>query len=285
MKFNYQEFTKRNIGFVSESEQDILKSSSVFIPGVGGMGGIVAACLARSGVENFILADIDEFELSNLNRQIFANLNSVGKSKAETTKVELQKINPNIKVTLYNETWVNHLNDILPKVDVVVNGCDDCLSTVILLRQCKKHGVHAVDAFAATLPNVYVIRATDPRPEEVFNFPTNGIAEENLTNDIARGCLIKEIEHVAVHSSSLKYIDFTIAREILQEKRSRVSFAPMVWTTGNMMSYEAIRILLKKSGGPSVKGIFFNVWTGKVEKPKNIFLASIRRMLVKKYLK
>ncbi|MDG1517700.1 MAG: ThiF family adenylyltransferase [Flavobacteriales bacterium] len=284
MSFNYQEFTTRNIGFVNEKEQLLLKNATVFIPGVGGMGGIVAACLARSGVENFIIADMDEFEVSNLNRQIFANLNSVGKSKAETTKEELQLINPNIKITLYNETWVNHLEDILPQVDVVVNGCDDSLSTVKLMRKCKVHGIHAVDAFAATLPNVYVIRAEDPRPEEVFKYPTFGIPDESLTKEIASGCLIKEIEHVAVHSSSLNYIDLTVAQEIMEGKRSRVSFAPMVWTTGCMMSYEAIRTILKKPGGPSVKGLFFNVWTGKIEKPKNFLIAALRRLLVKKYL-
>jgi tRNA A37 threonylcarbamoyladenosine dehydratase len=72
--FTYDEFITRNIGFVSVQEQEILKHANIFIPGVGGMGGAALACLARVGVCNFTIADIDTFEVSNLNRQIFSSL-------------------------------------------------------------------------------------------------------------------------------------------------------------------------------------------------------------------
>lgn len=97
--FSYSEFTTRNIGFVSENEQNTLKNTRVFIAGVGGMGGAALACLARMGIEHFIIADIDHFEISNLNRQIFSNLDVLGKDKAEVTAVALKNINPNISIS------------------------------------------------------------------------------------------------------------------------------------------------------------------------------------------
>jgi hypothetical protein len=149
----------------------------------------------------------------------------------------------------------------LKNTDIVINGCDDIKATIHLMRKCAQHKIHAIDAFASPLPNVYVIRAQDRRPEKVFGFPTAGIALESITKEMEAICLQKEIEHVAVHSSSLSYVDTHIAGEILNGKRKRISFAPMVWTTGCLMSYEAVRLLLRKKGGAGVKGIFFNPWT------------------------
>ena len=63
-QFSYKEFTTRNIGFVTESEQASLKSSKIFVAGTGGMGGAAIACLARMGVGEFIFADLDEFEVT-----------------------------------------------------------------------------------------------------------------------------------------------------------------------------------------------------------------------------
>ena len=65
--FDYDDFTGRNIGFVTEAEQGRLRKARVFIPGVGGMGGACLASLVRSGIETFAIADIDVFEVSNLN--------------------------------------------------------------------------------------------------------------------------------------------------------------------------------------------------------------------------
>ena len=283
--FSYEEFITRNIGFVSEKEQQSLRNTKVFIPGVGGMGGIALACMARLGIEHFIIADIDHFEVSNLNRQIFASMDMIGKDKAEVSKNALLKINPNIKIELRNGNWVNELDEILKKTDVVVNGCDDIKCTVQLMRKCKEHKVPAIDAFASPLPNVYVIKPNDNRPEKVFGFPTMDLSIEKITKEIESACMQKEIEHVLVHSNTIRYVDLDIAKEIILGIRKRISIAPMVWTTGCMMAYEVMRIVLKKPGGPGVKGIFFNPWTYQIERPKNFLAATIRRYIVRKFIK
>jgi molybdopterin/thiamine biosynthesis adenylyltransferase len=282
--FTYEEFITRNIGFVSEKEQAILRQACVFIPGVGGMGGAALACLARAGVSHFIIADIDQFEISNLNRQMFSSLEVIGKDKAKVAEMVLKNINPEVTVEIRTGNWVNELDEILKKVNIVLNGCDDIRSTIQLMRKCAEYKISAIDAFASPLPNVYVIRPSDKRPEEVFQFPTLHKPIESITKEIETQCLRKEIEHIAVHSSSLEYVDLTIAREIITGVRKRISFAPMVWTTGCLMAYEVIRLLLGRKGGPGVQGIFFNPWTLKVERPKAVLLSFLRRHFVRKFL-
>ena len=62
--FAYAEMTTRNRGFVTGAEQDRLRGATVFIPGVGGMGGAAFMALVRAGVGRFIIADIDVFEVN-----------------------------------------------------------------------------------------------------------------------------------------------------------------------------------------------------------------------------
>src|SRR3989338_234225 len=114
MNFSYEDFTSRNLGFVTEDEQRRLRGSRIFIPGVGGMGGTALECLARSGIEQFIISDPDVFEVSNLNRQIFSALDLIGKSKAEAAKNALLRINPSIEVMIYGAEWTEKLDTILP---------------------------------------------------------------------------------------------------------------------------------------------------------------------------
>ena len=267
MNFSYDEMVTRNLGFIDENEQQKLKEATVFVPGVGGMGGALVSCLARAGVGNIFFADMDEFEVSNLNRQIFADADSIGKSKALATEEALLKINPTINLRVGDETWVDDLDATLKGVDVVVNGCDDTRATLKLARACKDKNLSIIDAFAATLPSVYVAHPNDKRPEEVFGYPSVGKDIDALSDEEVQLCAQREIEWVMAFSSSRHHVVMPIALEMVAGERSRFSFAPMVWMTGCMMAYEAVRIILGKPGGPGVEGVFYNPWSGKSEKP------------------
>lgn len=94
---------ERNIGFLSEEEQEKISKLSVAIAGAGGDGGLLAERLARFGVGKIILADPEMFEEQNINRQFGANIETLGKNKAEVVALELKKINPKIKVVVLNK--------------------------------------------------------------------------------------------------------------------------------------------------------------------------------------
>src|SRR6201989_3044746 len=96
--FSYEEMTGRNLGFVSADEQAKLRAASVFICGVGGMGSARVIALARAGIGRLTLSACDCFDLSNLNRQFFATLATVGRDKAEATSAACRAINADIEI-------------------------------------------------------------------------------------------------------------------------------------------------------------------------------------------
>lgn len=265
MNFSYPEFTTRNLGFVSAAEQEKLRQARIFIPGVGGMGGAAIFCLARCGIERFLFADMDDFEVSNLNRQMGSFSDTIGRPKAEVTAEMLKKINPNLSTQTFGGEWVEQIPNILGQVDLVINGCDDVQATIGLMRAAQQANLTVIDAFGSPLPNVYVVSPQDPRPEEIFDYPSRGLTLDQLTPEILLGCFQKEVEYVLGHTSSAQHIDMELVAEVAAGTRKRMSFAPMVWTTGCLMAYEAVRVILARPGGPGPKGRFFNPWDWSIE--------------------
>jgi len=71
--------------------------------GVGATGGYTALYFARMGCEEIALVDYDTFEPSNIGRQPFCYISTLGKKKVEVTKNFLEDINPSIRVEIYDE--------------------------------------------------------------------------------------------------------------------------------------------------------------------------------------
>jgi hypothetical protein len=167
---------------------------------------------------------------------------------------------------------------------VIINGTDDSRATVALYRAARAHSATVIDAYASTLPSVYVNRPADPRPEQRMNYPTIAKDWRAITPDDAQACLMKELEWVLTHSSTYKYVDLDIAAELAAGKRQRFSFAPMVITTGQLMAYEAIRLILGKPGGADHRGYFLNPHDLKIERPLPAPFAAIKRALVRRFM-
>ena len=265
---DYAEFTRRNIGFVSEAEQSAIRNGAVFVCGVGGMGGACVTALVRAGVSTIAVADFDRFETSNLNRQLFATTETLGKSKVEVVSRGLRQINPALRIDTFGREWTERLDAILPTYPVVVNAMDDLASGVQLYRKAREHRATVIDAYTAPLPSVTVVRPGDPRPEERLRFPTVGKPWTAIGDADRAGALFREIEYVMTHSSSRQYIDPAIAAEVFAGKRSRMSFAPMVITAGCMMAFEALNLLIGRRSGTDHRGYFFNPWAARVERPR-----------------
>ena len=84
---------------LGQEAMDKLKNAHVAVFGVGGVGGYVAEALARSGVGMLTLVDHDTISLSNINRQILATEDTVGKDKVTVAAQRVLAINPQIRVT------------------------------------------------------------------------------------------------------------------------------------------------------------------------------------------
>jgi len=101
--FSYQEAFARHLGLVNHEEQNRLRSSRVAIAGMGGVGGIHLITLARLGIGAFHIADPDDFELVNFNRQYGATLRSLGRGKAEVMAEEARAVNPDLELRVFSE--------------------------------------------------------------------------------------------------------------------------------------------------------------------------------------
>lgn len=282
--FDYLEFTKRNIGFVTQDEQQLLRGTSIFICGVGGMGGAAFMGLARAGIGRFVIADVDEFEVSNLNRQVFANAQTIGKSKADSAAAAVGEINPEVEIEVLGREWTQRLPEIARRCPIIVNGMDDIAAGVHLYRTARDERASVVDAYMSPLPSVILVRPDDPRPEERLGFPTLGKVWTAINEDDRRQAMRAEIEHVMLHSSSRHHVDLAIAAEVAAGRRSRMSFAPMVITTGMLMAYETISLALGRPTATDCRGWFFNPHRARVERPLPALVAMAFRPLVRRAL-
>ena len=282
--FSYAEFTTRNIGFVTEAEQARLRQAKVFICGTGGMGGAALMALVRAGIGHFIIADLDGFEISNMNRQVCAFTDTVGCHKAEASADIIKRINPEAKVEVLKADWPNALPRIAREVQVIVNGTDDLAASLQLYRAARLANLAVIDAYASPLPSVYVTRPNEPMPEERLGYPTVGREPSSVTPEDRALAFQAEAIHVLVHSSSRRYIDLDLAGEVAAGKRSRMSFAPMVITTGMLMAFETIALILDKPTGTDCRGWFFNPYRPAVEKPRARMIEIVMKPVVRRFL-
>ncbi|TCQ81910.1 molybdopterin/thiamine biosynthesis adenylyltransferase [Ochrobactrum sp. BH3] len=106
--------------------QQMLKAARVLVVGAGGLGAPVLQYLAAAGIGTLGLVDDDTVSLSNLQRQVIHDTESVGQAKVDSAKASIARINPHVKV----ETHLLRLNDenaqaLIGDYDVVVDGSDN----------------------------------------------------------------------------------------------------------------------------------------------------------------
>ncbi len=123
--FDYSTAFSRNIGWVTETEQQQLSEKRVAIAGMGGVGGFHLLTLARLGIQHFHIADLDTFELANFNRQAGATLSSLDQHKAEVLARMARDINPNCEIKIFPQgVHAENLNEFMAGVDLYVDGLD-----------------------------------------------------------------------------------------------------------------------------------------------------------------
>lgn len=123
--FNYQQAFSRNIGWVTPDEQQALRGKRVAIAGGGGVGGVHLLTLARLGISKFHIADFDNFDIANFNRQVGANMSTLGQPKVEVLARMAREINPEIEIQIFpSGIDTANLPAFLAGVDLYVDGLD-----------------------------------------------------------------------------------------------------------------------------------------------------------------
>ena len=98
----YAELISRNEGIIPPDVQDKIRRTTFIIFGTGSTGGNIAVTLAEIGAENFVIADKDTLDLSNLNRQP-GTYRELGKQKTDIVGYRIQEINPYAKIAKYTQ--------------------------------------------------------------------------------------------------------------------------------------------------------------------------------------
>ena len=123
-----------------------LQSSHIAVVGLGGVGSWVVEALARSGIGELTLIDMDEVCLSNVNRQIHALDGTVGRSKAEVLSERITRISPNCavhtKVCFFTESTAETLLE--PNYDMIVDTIDSTQNKCLLIAEARKRGLKLV---------------------------------------------------------------------------------------------------------------------------------------------
>ena len=114
-----------------------IRRAHVGVVGIGGVGSWVAEALARSGIGQLTLVDLDHIAESNINRQVHATTVSVGQAKVQAMRERIALINPMCEVRMVDEfvereTW-SALKPLLDEVDLLIDACDSQVAKRMLV--------------------------------------------------------------------------------------------------------------------------------------------------------
>lgn len=117
--------------------QERLRRARVLVAGLGGLGSPVAMYLAAAGVGCLVLADFDAVDLSNLQRQVLHTTQRIGMPKAESARLALAALNPEVElVTVKRSLTPERLPELLAGVDLVVDGSDNFATRFAINAAC-----------------------------------------------------------------------------------------------------------------------------------------------------
>ncbi|MAY15879.1 tRNA cyclic N6-threonylcarbamoyladenosine(37) synthase TcdA [Thalassolituus sp. C2-1] len=128
-----------------------LHASHVCVVGIGGVGSWAAEALARSGVGEITLIDMDDICVTNTNRQIHALGGDIGKLKVEAVADRIRRINPECKVhALMEFVTVNNQRELIHTgMDYVIDCIDSVKNKAALIAHCKRNKIRIVTTGAA----------------------------------------------------------------------------------------------------------------------------------------
>lgn len=146
--------------------QEQLKSSRVLVTGLGGLGCAAAPWLVTAGVGELTLLDFDNVSLSNLQRQILHNDETLGIAKTESAALALQKMNPWVTLNTLCEPLNEDNSDRLVRhYDAVMDCSDNVVTRECLNAACFRHKVPLISGAAIRMEGqLSVFRWQDNEP-------------------------------------------------------------------------------------------------------------------------
>jgi len=238
----YSQLTNRNIGVITNTQQEKLKNSCVAVFGIGGLGEVAAEILVRSGIGKIKIIDNDELEATNLNRNVFSFRSNLGENKIDVAEKFLKDINPELILEKYDYLDEENIDNIFEGCGVAVLAIDKAKPVISISRKAAELKIPLVEGWAIPFTNVRVFGENTNDLETEYGLSTVGkkiaeISEEEFNE--AGFAMLKNL--LKIEGLSAYYNGEAIKRIMANENPS---FAPLVWQTSCAMSLEAIKIIL-----------------------------------------
>ena len=144
------QFSRTELLFGKEAMQK-LAQARVAVFGIGGVGGYAVEALARTGVGGLDLIDSDKVDITNINRQIIATHDTVGKYKADVAAERILQINPEIKVTTHRVFFLPETEDRFDftEYDYVIDAIDTVAGKIALIMKANEAGTPVISSMGA----------------------------------------------------------------------------------------------------------------------------------------
>lgn len=215
---------------------DKLADAKVAVFGLGGVGSYVCEGLARCGLGNFILVDFDKVDESNINRQLIATVNTIGKYKVDLMKERILEINPDANVVIHKEFYMadSETDIITEDLSYAVDCVDTIMAKIAIICKCDAIGVPVISSMGTG-------NKLDPSMFEVADiFETSVCPLAKIMKKDLRKRNIEKLKVVYSQEHPINTNDCEINRNNKKYKvKGSVSFVPSV--AGLMIAGEVIK--------------------------------------------
>jgi len=139
----------RTLRYFSKEDVEMVRNTVFAISGLGGVGAITAELLARWGVKRFRLLDMDVYDESNLNRQLFSTSRTIGRNKVNVTEERIREINPfaTVEMKIADRVDNQNVHQFVENADFLVQNADHPSCKLFYLA-ARKHKVPLVNGYA-----------------------------------------------------------------------------------------------------------------------------------------
>ena len=133
---------------IGQDNLDRLKEAKVLVFGVGGVGGYVCEGLCRAGIGRIDIVDKDSVDITNINRQIIATYQTLGRPKVEVCRERMLSINPDIRVDARQCFYLPEKSEEFDfgAYDYVVDAVDNVTAKLDIICNAKAAGVPVISS-------------------------------------------------------------------------------------------------------------------------------------------
>lgn len=220
---------------IGKNALDKLNAATVVVFGCGGVGSYVIEGLVRSGIGNLIVVDNDIIDITNINRQLIADVTTVGKPKVEVVKERILHINPKINVTTYQKfADVSNFNMIIPSnCSYIVDAIDTVKSKIELVTYANLNHIPIISSMGTG-------NKLDPTLFEIIDISKTSVCP--LAKVMRKELKNRGITHLKVLYSKEEPQRFN-NDEALKRTPASISFVPSV--AGLIIAGEVVKSLIK----------------------------------------